>query len=1082
MKKQVKILLGLLAFFFVTVLCTGLLLKKGISIHTFSLGSTTCSQISLQWKNKLDLQIESVEIPSKQKTTQSLIFNRVRTGIQLAHLTSRLFSRISITSIRFGEYSATFHVDEQERKKPGVFTLHSNDLELTSTLLIDHNTLLVQHIEISSKRLNTRASGNITIRGKQENLSGTLVITPGDSLSVSLDIFADNHQIAFSGKGEGSTKTITPIINLFKLDKNIQPWVNQYLQGKRYHLKSLAGILPWKYPNQVLETLFAEIRIDDCEYTFAPGLEPIKTRYTDVTFSNGILYIVPEEETFYGQKIEQTRLNINFNDSSHILLTAFIHTKITADQSIVTLLNYYDIAFPFLQVQGKTQIDLVLTIDLNTDQVSSKGTFIIDKGVIECEQKRYDITKANILFDGTFITIQHMLLRYNDLFSAEIRGQFKPTLGIGDLDIDLKKFTYQTKHSTLTLDTTQPTPKIQYRIRPSGHSLTVTNSSWLHDGLRLHLGSFKTPFALHDFSGNIPSTTLQVLPGIKARIMGTFSLKKQEFTGKSELYEYKRKDLILETSPVPIVLTYHNKFTIQHIKESHWRLNNIETILYPSKFTYGDNVLEMIDGQIAYGNFFTSKISGQYHFDTKKGLFSLNQLKIKEKQIGQLINAQSKIAVKVGGEKKRLIFTVPELDAEIRTGGNKGWSMQLHNLKAIQPYSTLLQRYTLKGGNIRLSSATGTKPYSFVANLFCKRPLFFRGKEPLDQLNIQGNVDEHGVSATVNQDMQIRLTDQLHIRSTDIRYNIPAILKLKTQQQQTADKKTSHSDQQSIPITLTAENSSLYFGPKRQALADHIQLFSKDNATTMHLQHGHGTVFFEKKKNTFTVKGQNLNEQFMNSFFQGADFFGGTMNIAASGEVEKYSLLINIQDALLTRFTVLHNILAFLNTIPALVTFSLPEYDTRGLPIDLAVIGMHVDNGMATVESFSMDSPEIKMAGTGWINFITNLIDMNFNVTTRAKTNINKIPLAGYILAGKEKHPSITVHISGDLLDPKVENSVFQDIVTLPLSILYRTLTLPSHLVDSLMDSSTSSSDTKKDSEKKDESLLKQSKPLPESP
>ena len=92
------------------------------------------------------------------------------------------------------------------------------------------------------------------------------------------------------------------------------------------------------------------------------------------------------------------------------------------------------------------------------------------------------------------------------------------------------------------------------------------------------------------------------------------------------------------------------------------------------------------------------------------------------------------------------------------------------------------------------------------------------------------------------------------------------------------------------------------------------------------------------------------------------------------------------------------------------------------------------------------------MKGAGEVDFIHNQMNMVVNLITQAKVNINKIPLLGYIFAGKEKRPSITLKVSGSLDDPQVDYSVFREVATLPFSILYRTLTLPSRLVDTMVE------------------------------
>ena len=98
-------------------------------------------------------------------------------------------------------------------------------------------------------------------------------------------------------------------------------------------------------------------------------------------------------------------------------------------------------------------------------------------------------------------------------------------------------------------------------------------------------------------------------------------------------------------------------------------------------------------------------------------------------------------------------------------------------------------------------------------------------------------------------------------------------------------------------------------------------------------------------------------------------------------------------------------------------------------------------------------SSQLTIAGTGWVDFPEKKIEMEMNLTTQSKKNINKIPLVGYILVGKEKKPSITMKVSGDLLNPDVEHAMFREVATLPFGILFRTLALPAHLVSPIFTS-----------------------------
>jgi len=199
--------------------------------------------------------------------------------------------------------------------------------------------------------------------------------------------------------------------------------------------------------------------------------------------------------------------------------------------------------------------------------------------------------------------------------------------------------------------------------------------------------------------------------------------------------------------------------------------------------------------------------------------------------------------------------------------------------------------------------------------------------------------------------------------------------------------------------------------------------------------------------------GKKLNSTFMDALAREAEFREGEMGIVAYGRFNQFSTIIQINETILESFTALNKILAFVNTVPDLATFSLPGYSTNGLPVTSVLAGALIEDGMATIKSFDLLSPQMTMSGNGWVNLPGNLMEMEFNLTTKAKKKISKIPLFGYIMVGSREVPSITVKVTGDVSDPQVENSMFKEITTLPFSMLYRTLTLPYTLVEPMLNS-----------------------------
>ena len=1052
----------LLFFVCTAAISTGLLLKNGIRVDSFVVGQAAVSNFFLQWQDKLVVEVDTVEIDGQGKADSFENSSLITNGIGLAEFLSKFFSRVTVQAVRIGDLTGSLYLDTG--RESSIITMTSNDMVFKSNLILKENGLTADVKELSSKRFNFQAGGQVHLNGGEEQITGSLSADLAGVLPVTLDFIADLRQISFSGRGTGVTGYITPIVDMFGLNTNIQRWITEYLKGSRYTLKFFKGVIPWDDPGGILDTLYAEVRVDDPEHTFAPGnpgLEPIKADYADVIFSKGVLVINPYESTFHGQEIRDGRVEIDFTRPADIILTVHISTAARANKDILTLFNYYNITLPFIQQAGDTETDLTLTINLNKGQVEARGTFLIDEGVIAFDGKNYDVKDTRIDLENSIISIQGDV-SFEKLFTVGINGTFDAQKRLGDLDITLKRASFDAGKSRLALDESRPGPVVRYHISPEGDSLAAGASSWFLDSLEVYLGPFTTPFSPDEQLVNLTPTLLTISSGIASKISGSISIKEQKIDVQSELLEYQGNDLVLERSGLPVAIQYDKELILRTEKTSHWKVNKIPTTLYPSEFKYADNILSMIKGRMSYGGFFDSRISGQFNTLSKEGTFLLEDLHIKEKSIGDLLDSPDGISVKVSGKDNKLVINVPELDLMISTDENKGWSVQFHDLATIHRRSTLLQQYQLDAGTMTLFSKEGKKPYSFTADIPYRYSFLVEDNTPASRLNITGEITDEGWHAAVNEKIQIQFRDELDITAKNVSLNIPAIGTFLKERPEYAA--VDQGEKRRFKYSFEGTDSSLFFRPGAEILADRIHIENRDDKTIMRLDHGAGYVVLNLAGDSFTLEGKKLDHTFMSGLIEEAQFESGQMSVVGQGTFDKFSVLVKIEDTVLKKLKSFQNILAFVNTIPAFITFSLPEYNSRGLPLRSAVVGMAVEGGVATVESFEMESPELNMNGNGWINFPQNLIDMDFSLTTQAKANIKKIPLAGYILAGGEKRPSLTLKVTGDLHNPKVENSMLQGVVTFPFAVLLRTLALPFHLVDSMIGSTEKRQDEKSES------------------
>ena len=1044
-----KILLTICVVFLLSFSATAYLLKRGISIDSIDAGGVVVSDISLVWKEKLELQVAQLSVDNVKKSAgKTSNLNLLKGGIQTAHYLAGIFSRFSIERFAVGQNYFGVALLQQSGRTHAL-TLNSDELIFESLLTFNKDSLDIDITEARISRFNSDFKGKLQLDGINDRLTGTLTALINGSFPVSVDLIADDKQLTFQGREAGKITEIKPLVDLFGLSHNIQRWITDYLKGSRYHLVAFKGTLPWDNPKEILSTLEAEVRVDDTEYTFAPGLEPLKARYTNVYFQEGVLIIKPHDSTFYGQGGGESWLDINFNDPKNIVLTAYIKTRAVANDDILTLLDYYKIRLPFKQVGGLTDTDLQLAIVLNKIQVQAGGIFEIDQGVIEWDGKKFHTEDARIKLVNSDVAIENLKVSYADVLTAQVSGSIQARNNTGDLAITLDKLVLRPEMPRVILDPSVPA-QVRYRFGPDGHFLEAQPSSWLYDSTRLNLETLSGQVYLDDLAMDVSPVQLTISSGNVAELSGYITLRDYQVDLTCDLLEYHVGDLQLTSSHIPIGIQYDNGLVIITEETSQWEMSQMPVTLYPSKFAYHDHVFTVHRSRISYGSLFDSYLSGFYNTERKKGLFSLQEIDVTSQDVQKKLELGSNADVEVSRVGGKFVVYFPNFDLTVTTDENKNWSAVFGDLSAIYSKSEVLQKYKIREGRLSVSSEYGKRPYRFSADIRAPYPLLVEGGKPTDQIQVSGKLTDEGVFFTVNKDLDAVYRDShLSLKSRRIGYNINAIIQLlRDLKPSSAPADKEQKNKQSLFIDLNAEDSQVYLSPQSKLLADSIVLRFADGELSVKLEHGPGHLQLRLENDTFLLEGTDLNDEFMGALIQNSRVQGGRMSMASTGSFDDFSIVFEIYDTNIRGLTAINNVLAFLNTGPALMTFSLPEYNAKGLPISSAVAGMTFKNKVGTFESLEIKGPEFQVTGIGEMDFVEKLIDMDIFIKTQAGRNVGKIPLIGYVFAGKDEDISTSLKISGEFGNPKVRNSLVHDIVAYPIEVLIRTLRLPFHITE----------------------------------
>ena len=1041
---------GILILSSIVSLASIYFLKRGIGVEQLTIGPVTVSDSHLVWSDRLELQVGALSIKEGQDGSTPLFSQKRVAGIvRTADFFSRLVSRITIRSIKIGDRQLSLDLlqlqDESFR-----LDLATDTTKCAAIIEMDPREVRVIIESVSDARIELDLSGTLRLDSSDATLTGAIVADIEKSFPVRLSFSSDGRSASFSGSQAGMITDIKPFVDLFGLEENIQKWITDYLTANRYHLLSFKGDYVFGEPRSLFHSFEAEIMVDDASYIFEPDLEPIYDDHPRAFFKDGVLDIRPHNPVFYGHDAGASRLDINFNDADNFILSIYINAETAADSDIIDLLRYYEIDVPFLQVKGETKADLRLTINLSTEEISGEGSFYLDDAVIAYEGTEFGVNNSRFSLKDSEVTLEHIEVNREGLFAASVSGQVFADRDVWDLEIALDQLSFSLGESTVSLDSSVLRPRLGYQVSPEGSFLEAGESAWELDSTAVRLGPFRAPVNLDDLSARIPAVSLAMLPDILAEVSGSFSIKNTTADFNCDLLNYHVKDLKLEQPKIPFRIRYLDRLIITTKETAQWSLGNVPVTFYPSEIIYADNLLTFASGSFSYGNFFKSSFTGDYNTLTREGSLYLSKIDITHERLDTEIDVGDRTLVEIGEKEGTFVVDFKEFDLKITSDADRNWSAEFADLSKIHHRSELLRRLKISSGKVSISSVNGNMPYDFTADIGAPYALLVDDQMISDRLVINGKLSESGLSATVNDTLQVHFfEDILDIRSRDVGYNIDGVRELMADLTDGTRDEEDESEAR-FKLNLYAENSYLYLNPKSRVVADSINLDYADSVLSMELMHGEGLLQLERLGGIYFVNAENLNDVFMEALLQGAYVEGGSLALAGMGSDDEISAVIEIQDTVLKDLKTLNNTMALLNTLPALVTFSMPEYEIKGLPVQSAVIGMKYSDKKVVFKSIDVDSPVVQAAGTGWIDMSERAIDMDIQLTSQAGMNLRKIPIVGYVVAGKSEDTSVTLKIAGDIDNPEVSNSILKEIVTMPIDMLYRTLNLPFHLVNKL--------------------------------
>ncbi|WP_457564364.1 YhdP family protein [Caminibacter sp.] len=365
--------------------------------------------------------------------------------------------------------------------------------------------------------------------------------------------------------------------------------------------------------------------------------------------------------------------------------------------------------------------------------------------------------------------------------------------------------------------------------------------------------------------------------------------------------------------------------------------------------------------------------------------------------------------------------------------------LQLKNLIKFTPFKQII-----KNGSIFIKIA---KKILINGYLQLKQPIIMNQKNP-DIINALIFIDNKNIeieNSFINMKIE-NLKDYIaYIKNADI--NIKNLIKIYDELSKTL-LKTSSKKETNTTFKIFSTNTNFIY-ENHKFLSQKAKLIYDKNFN-IYSKYKQSILKGYTKQGYFLLEGNHYQKEELVPLLS---FFNHFKSIDLDFILVKspdgfFTGKVYINRGIINELTALNNIIAFLNTIPSILSLSSPGFSAKGYKIKNGMISYLYYQNILYFKQIKIIGQNIDFYGKGYINLNNNTINLKINAVLKMK--LKKIPIIGkglsYILFGKDGNINVKIVVKGNINNPKVSQDIGKSIILTPFELFKRVLTLPFHL------------------------------------
>ena len=1030
-------IVSFLSFIFLLFIVGFIVLQNGLYLDNLSISNIVLKDIYIKWNHKIDLSVKKIVIQPSNDDTQHISLQQTNRYIRTVSKTTHWFHSIVVDEILKDNIKASFKYTSDEQ---GFFIANTPEFQLKTKIFLTRNKL---HFAIENFLDTTKdiaLNGDLIVDTDEMQLYSKLHINIHNDAKLTFYAVSDTQQLRYKIKSDQKITNIKYLIDLAHLPKEVMFWAYDAIKMQSLEIQNISGFINYDDMDNAYKNVHIQAVIHKLDYTYNTQLDAIHTQTTELEFKNGIFYIYPKKAYSYGMYLGKSWLKIDFTKKEE-LLTLYLLFNGKLNKDMLHILNTYKIKLPFLQHSGYAKTNLKITVNLRTIAVDAHGKFFVKKGNFDYLGLNIDIKNTSVKLNNYDVTIDSMQASIKDTAQADVKVHYNAKSSSGIINFQFNKINVE----GLSLDKRTLPLRASYHISPKGDFIKVTQSHWIYKQHKITLDALHLPFNIQTLLVTMPTVHFNVDSIANGYISGTIDVKKKLVDLDIDILHFAFQGITNAQSNTQLKIHYDKTLEITSPDDIYFSVNGSNYIIKQLYVILQDDTLKLKRTTLLIGDYITAKIYAKYRLKEKTASISLNNFTLKNPKNDKILYQKKKIMLSAKLYDDSIFISSKALNADF-ISDKKGWKLNIDSLGRVANNSSILKQYQLTKGNISFYRNANNKYTHFKGDIEYPFGIIYKKNNPVKTYHIEGKLKSKGafyvkINDTISVSMRDKLQLTIHDEILDLDQIFSAIKTLHTK-----DKNTS-----SLNIILKATNTQLYLGNDRYVLSDTIALQYYNNMLTAQLQHATGMAGLRYKDNKFHLYGQGFNDKFMDKLLTLSKFSGGSLEFSLNGTLDDYKALFLINNTTIKEYKLLNNILAFINTVPSLVTFSIPGYSKHGLYVKQAYMNFRSKNDVFDISDIYLGSKELKIVGKGKASIKQDMIDIILNLKTDLGSNLSQVPLVGYILLDGDTI-STTLKISGKLTDPKVESLIAQDIAVAPLNIIKRTLTLPYKLLKDTTD------------------------------